>query len=138
DDAPLGAAERETHQRALPGHPHRERLDLVARHRRVVADAALRRPPRNVVRDAVPLEEPNRAVVEAHRDADLHAFLHAREDVDQVRVDREDLTDEAKLGLGELQRVLAEVRHGLGRAHRPAPPSLTGAEYTSPPGRLTG
>ena len=31
DDAALGAAERQVHQRALPRHPHRERLDLVER-----------------------------------------------------------------------------------------------------------
>ena len=52
DDAALGAAEGEVHQRALPRHPHRERLHLVERDAGVVADAALRRAARDVVRDA--------------------------------------------------------------------------------------
>ena len=57
DDAALRAAERDAHERALPRHPHRERLDLVERDVRVVADAALRRAARDVVRDAVALED---------------------------------------------------------------------------------
>ena len=44
DDPALGAAERDAHQCALPGHPHRESLDLVQRDVRVVADPALEGP----------------------------------------------------------------------------------------------
>ena len=51
DHAALRAAEREAHQRAFPGHPHREGLDLVVGDVRVVADAALRRPAGDVVHD---------------------------------------------------------------------------------------
>ena len=60
DDAALGAAERQAHQRALPRHPHRERLDLVERDAGVVADAALRRAARDVVRDALAREDADR------------------------------------------------------------------------------
>ena len=52
DHAALRAAERQAHQRALPRHPHRERLDLVERDVGVIANAALRRAARDVVRDA--------------------------------------------------------------------------------------
>ena len=64
----------------------------------------------DVVDDAVPLERLHRAVVHPHRHRDLDALLAVREDLDQVRVDVERLADAAKLGLGELERVLAEVR----------------------------
>src|SRR5262249_13774797 len=105
----------------------------VARDGRVVADAALRRSSRDVVRDAIALEDAYRLVVHPHGDAHLDALLHAGQDADQVGVDREDLTDVPKLRVGEVERVLAEVRRRLGRAHRPAPPSVTSAEYTSLP-----
>src|SRR5262249_5654350 len=57
-------------------HPHREGLDLVERDVRVVADAALRRAARDVVRDAVAVERPYRAVVHLNRDRDGHGLLH--------------------------------------------------------------
>src|SRR5206468_4100780 len=41
DDAALAAAEGDVDDLALPGHPGRQRLDLLERHVRVVADAAL-------------------------------------------------------------------------------------------------
>jgi hypothetical protein len=75
DDPALGAAERDAHQRALPGHPHRERLDLVERDVRVVADPALRGPARDVVRDPVAGEDLDAAVVHRDRDRDLDRLL---------------------------------------------------------------
>ena len=118
DDAALGAAEGQAHQRALPGHPHRERLDLVARDRRVVADPALRRAAGDVVGDAVAAEDAHRAVVHRHRDRDLDRLLALLEDVDQVGVDRERLPDAAQLLARQLERVLAKMRRGFGRGHR--------------------
>ena len=56
-DAALGAAVRETEQRALPGHPDRERSALAERDLRVVADAALRRPEHGGVLDAIARED---------------------------------------------------------------------------------
>ena len=87
DHAALRAAERKAHQGALPGHPHRERLDLVQRHGRVVADATLGRAARHVVDHAVALECVHRAVVHLYRHRDLDPLLAVREDLDQVRVD---------------------------------------------------
>ncbi len=88
-DAALGAAEGQAHQRALPRHPHRERLHLVERDVRVVADAALRRAARDVVRDAPPREGAHRAVVHRRRDRDLDRLLALAENGDQVVVDAE-------------------------------------------------
>ena len=53
DDAALAAAVRDADDRALPGHPHREGLDLVEADVLVVADAALGRAAAQVVLDAV-------------------------------------------------------------------------------------
>jgi len=75
DDAALGAAEGDSHQRALPRHRHGERLDLVERDGGVVADAALRRPARDVVRDAVALEDARRPIVHADGNRDLDRLL---------------------------------------------------------------
>jgi hypothetical protein len=128
DDAALGAAEREAHQRALPRHPHRQRLDLVQRDVRVVADPALRRPARDVVGHAVAAEHLDRPVVHLHRDRDLDRLLRLRENLDQVGVEREDLADPAQLRLGQLVGVLAEVGDRLSRAHPASPPrSFAGA-----------
>ena len=93
DDAALRAAERQPHQRALPGHPHRERLHLVERDVRVVADAALRRAARDVVRDAVAGERAHRAVVHRRRDRDLDRLLALLQHVDEALVDAERLGD---------------------------------------------
>ena len=51
--AALGAAERHVDQGALPGHPHRQRANLVEVGRRVEAQAALGRTAGDVVLDAV-------------------------------------------------------------------------------------
>ena len=93
DDAALRAAERDAHQRALPRHPHRERLDLVDGDVGVVADAALRRAARDVVGDAVALEDLRRAVVHADGDRDLDRLLALAEHGDEVRVDLEGRAD---------------------------------------------
>ena len=90
DHSALRAAERQPHQRALPGHPHRERLHLVERHIGVVADAALRRPARDVVRDAEAGERAHVTVVERRRDRDLDRLLALLQDVDEALIDAED------------------------------------------------
>ena len=118
DDAALRAAEREPHQRAFPRHPHRERLDLVTGQARVVTDATLRRPARDVVHDPIPLEHVRRPVVHRHGHGHLDGLLALLEDPDQVRVDAERLAHPAELCAGEPERVLAEVRGRLGGAHR--------------------
>src|SRR4029453_6217007 len=68
DDAALAATVRDPDDRALPGHPHREGLDLVERDVLVVADAALGRAAAEVVLDAVAGEDLDRPVVHLHRE----------------------------------------------------------------------
>ena len=116
--AALRPTERKPHQRALPRHPHRERLDLVERDVRVVADAALRRAPRDVVRDPEALERANGAVVEGGRDRDLDGLLALLQHVDEPLVDPECVGDLVELLLSEPERVLAQVRLGGHGGHR--------------------
>ena len=66
-DAALRAAVGNPQQRALPGHPHRERRALAERDVRVVAEAALRRAEDGRVLDPVAGEHLQRPVVAAHR-----------------------------------------------------------------------
>ena len=79
----------------------------------MVADAALGRAARDVVRDAVALEGLDRAVVHRHRDRDDDRLLALLQDVHQALVDLEDVGHAAQLLAGDLERVLAKV--GLGR-----------------------
>ena len=125
DDASLGASEREPHQRALPGHPHRKRLDLVGRDVRVIADAALRRAAGDVVRDAVALEHGHGAVVHRDRNRDLDGLLAPLENVDQVRIDRERLTDAPQLFARDRVRIFAQVGRRLRRRHAAPPGSCS-------------
>ena len=67
-NAALRAAERQAHQGALERHPHRERGALAQRHARAVAEAALHRPHRQRVLDAVAGERLDLAVVEPDRE----------------------------------------------------------------------
>jgi hypothetical protein len=117
DDAALGASEGDPHQGALPGHPHRERLHLVDGDVGVVPDPALRGSARDVVRDAEALERLDLAVVHHDRDRDGHGLLALLEDADEILVDLELACDPAKLMLGDLERVLAEVRGCLDGGH---------------------
>jgi hypothetical protein len=65
------------------------------------------------VGDAEAGEHADRAVVERDRDRDLDRLLAAGEDVDQVGVDPEGLSDEPELLPRDLVRVLAQVRWGF-------------------------
>ena len=118
-------------ERALPRHPHRERLDLVERDVGVVADAALRRAARDVVRDAVAREDLRAPVVHLRRDRDLDRLLALREDADQVVVDPELVADAAQLLLGDLERVLAQVRGRRLLHGRQGRPSLTAVRVST-------
>src|SRR5207302_8823940 len=111
-DATLRTAERNPRERALPRHPHGERLHLVERDVRVVADAALRGSARHVVRYAVSLEHTRVAVVHRNGDRDDERLFARLQHVDEVRIDREGLRDPAELRLRNVVWVLAEVRDG--------------------------
>jgi hypothetical protein len=63
DHAPLGAAERQVHHGALPGHPHREADTLLAGHAGMEAEPALVGPADAVVLGAVAGEGLDGAVV---------------------------------------------------------------------------
>ena len=69
-DAALGAAVRKAQERALPGHPHRQRGALPECDVRVVAHAALRRPEHARVQNAVAGEDDPAPVVQVDGDAD--------------------------------------------------------------------
>ncbi len=89
DDAALAAAERDVRDRALPRHPRRERRHLVERDARVIADAALRRPERDVVLHAVAGEDLDLAVVHLHRARHGDLALGMREDLPDARLEVE-------------------------------------------------
>ena len=87
--APLGAAERQVHHRALERHPERQRHDLVHVHRRVEADAALGGAAGVVVAAAPRLERLARAVVHAHQQRGGQRLLGITELVDDFALDVE-------------------------------------------------
>ncbi len=79
DHAALGAAEGDIDDRALPGHPHRQRAHLVERDVGVEADAALGRAAIDVVLDAVAGEHLDAPIVHAHGKIDDQLALgHAQ------------------------------------------------------------
>ncbi len=68
-DTALRTAEGNVHEGALPGHPHRQRTDLVEVRGGVVAEPSLGRPARHVVLDPVAGEHAHAAVVQPDREA---------------------------------------------------------------------
>ena len=73
--AALRAAVRQAQERALPRHPHGERGALAERHRRVVADAALRRAEHARVLHAVAGKTATEPSSQAHRNRDRQRAL---------------------------------------------------------------
>ena len=86
-DAALRSAVGKTEQRALPGHPHRERGAFAEGDLGVVADPALGRPEHARVLDAVPHEDDAAAVVETHGAADDERALRVAQPLGDVLVD---------------------------------------------------
>ena len=117
DHAALAAAVRDADDRALPGHPHREGLDLVEADVLVVADAALGRPAAEVVLDAVARVDLDRAVVHLHREVDGQLAAGLAQDAAEAGVEVEPLGGEVELLLGDLPGVDRRGdllgRHGL-------------------------
>ena len=91
--------------RALPGHPHREGLDLVEAHVLVVADAALGRPAPEVVLDAIAGEDPDRAVVHLHGEVDRQLAAGLAQDSAHALVEVEPLGGQVELLLGDRPRI---------------------------------
>ena len=103
--------------RALPGHPHREGLDLVEADVLVVADAALGRAAAEVVLDAVAGEDLDRPVV--HVDGEMDGQLAPRlaQDAAQAGVQLEPLGGQVELSLRDLPGI-DRGRDVLGRHRR--------------------
>jgi hypothetical protein len=96
--AALRPAERQADHGALPGHPHRQRADVVQVDVGVVADAALGRPARDVVLDAVAAQHRDRAVVHAHREVHRQLALAAAQDGAQAVLQPEAVSRGVELG----------------------------------------
>ena len=105
DDAALGAAVGDVDDRALPGHPHRQGLDLVEGHALVVADAALGRAAAQVVLDAIAGEDLDAAVVHLHREVDDQLAPRLAQDPAQAGIEVQPLGRQVELLLGHLPRV---------------------------------
>ena len=105
DHAALAAAEGDAHDGALPGHPHREGLDLVDADVLVVADAALGRAATQVVLDAVALEDLDDAVVHLDREVDVQLAPGLTQDLAQAGVEVELLGGDVELLLRHVPRV---------------------------------
>ncbi len=85
----------------------------------MVADPALRRPARDVVRDAPTGEDTHGAVVHRRRNRDLDRLLALAQDADEVVLDPECIGDLLELLLCEPERVLSQVALTLHeRRHR--------------------
>src|SRR5258708_16631400 len=91
DDAALGAAERNVDDGAFPRHPHREGFDLVQGYVGVVADAALRRPPVDVVLHAIAGEDAVRAIVHLHAEVAALLALDLAQNLTQPRLEPDQL-----------------------------------------------
>ena len=77
--AALAAAERQLRDRALPGHPRRQRRHFIERHVGVIADAALGRAERDVVLHAIAGEHLDLAGVHLDRARDDDLALGMRQ-----------------------------------------------------------
>ena len=105
DDAPLGAAEGDVDQGALPGHPHGEGADLVNVGVRVEAQPALGRPSAGVVLHPVAGEHPRPAGLHGDGEVDRQFALRLLQDgVDGV-VQVQNTGDVLQLPQGVLVRV---------------------------------
>ncbi len=118
DDPALGAAERDVDHGALPRHPHRERLDLVEGHVRVVPDASFGRAAVDVVLHAVAREHPNVPVVELHRERAGELALDLAEHLAEPRLELDQLGGLVELGLRGAPLVGLDHRFQLSGAHR--------------------
>ncbi len=87
--------------RALPGHPHREGLDLVERDVLVVAEAALGRAAAEVVLDAIAGEDLDRPVVHVDREVDGQLAARLAQDAAHALVHPQAIGGQIELPLGD-------------------------------------
>ena len=105
DDPALAAAVGDADDRALPGHPHGEGLDLVERHVLVIAQPALGRSAPEVVLDAVSGEDLDAAVVHGDREVDGQLAARLAQDAAHADVHAEPLGRQVELALGDFPGV---------------------------------
>src|SRR5438034_1101099 len=98
--AALGPAEGNVHERGLPRHDGGQSQHLVVVGLRVVADAALARPPCAVVLDAVAGEHLDVAVVHPHRHLHLHFAERGEQDAPQVALEVDEVGGAVELAMG--------------------------------------
>ncbi len=101
--AALAAAQGDIGDGALPGHPHRQGAHGVERLGGVEADAALVGAAGVVVLDAVAEEEPERAIVHAHRELELELAGGPAQDLRHLGVQVELPGDVVELALRHLK-----------------------------------
>ena len=145
DDAALAAAVRDADDRALPGHPHGEGLDLVERDVLVVADAALGRPATEVVLDAVAGEDLDGSVVHVDREMDGQLAAGLAQDAAHALVHPQAVGGEIELSLRDFPGgdPRSDVLGGHGMEFLTCravdrPPSLRVVSRTTPRGAPPG
>src|SRR5919106_255147 len=119
-NASLRAAVREAQERALPGHPHRERRALAERDLEVVTDAALGRPQDARVLDAVAGVHDPRLVVHPDRDADDDRALGVTQSLRVLLRDARDRNRLVELRHGHAVQRRVPLERGMGKRFRRA------------------
>ena len=136
DDAALAAAERDVRHGALPRHPGGQRRHFVERDAGVIADAALRRPERDVVLNAVAGEDFDLAVVHLDRTGDRDLSLRVGEDFPDAGLEVEDARRSVELLEHRVENRSVRNRHGAPSRYSSKRASLTWPESTSQASRL--
>ena len=115
NDAALGAAQRNVDDRALPGHPHRQRADRVDGLLRVEANAALARSASVVVLHAEAAEHLHGSVVHAGRNRKVELAQWVTQKFARRRIEAQIFGDLVELRLRDLERIkcLCRLFRGL-------------------------
>ena len=105
DHTALPTAQGDIDNRALPGHPGRQRTHRVDRLLGVKADTTLGRATSIVVLHPVSLEDPDRAVIHLHRNGEMKLALRPPEELADPLVELQLVGHGIKLPLRHLERV---------------------------------
>ena len=127
DNATLATAEGNAGDGALPGHPHRERLDLVDADVLVVADAALGRPTAEVVLNAETGEYTHASVIHLDREVDVQLAPGLTQYLAQARIEVELVRRNVELLLRDVPWIDGR-RGSLGGHETCAPPRRRGRD----------
>ena len=105
DHAALAAAQRDIRHGAFPGHPGGQRAHGIDRLSRVEANAALVGAAGVVVLHAEAFKDADRAVIHAHRDAEVEFAQRPAQDLAHLRVQLEQLGHMVKLSLRHFKSI---------------------------------